>query len=101
MAPVQTRTKKNALTVARCDDSFVIKKDIVKMIQCEGSQTGERIRQDVKKWLVQGAGWEPGWTVNWVTDNEAKQVNARMPGKHPGSVCPPPTQVDVLITQQN
>ena len=84
----QFRTKKNALTVARCDDSFVIKKDIVKMIQCEGSQTGERIRQDVKKWLVQGAGWEPGWTVNWVTDNEAKQVNARMPGKHPGVGLP-------------
>ena len=79
----QFRTKKNALTVARCDQNFVIKKDIVKMIECEGSQTGERIRKDVKRWLVQGAGWQADWIVNWVTDNEAKQVNARMPGKHP------------------
>ena len=76
------RTKKNALTVARCDKDFCIKKDILKMIECEGSQTGERIREDVKKWLVQSAGWQDNWTVNWVTDNEAKQVNARMPGKH-------------------
>ena len=44
------------------------------------------IREDVKKWLVQGAGWKPDWTVNWVTDNEAKQVNARLPGKHPGFI---------------
>ena len=52
------------------------------MITCEGSQTGLKIRQDVKKWLVQGAGWKPDWIVNWVTDNESKQVNARHPGKH-------------------
>jgi hypothetical protein len=84
----QFRTKKNALTVARCDDNFMIKKDIVKMIVCEGSQTGQHIREDVKKWLVQGAGWKPDWTVNWVTDNEAKQVNARLPGKHPGVGLP-------------
>ena len=79
----QFRTKKNALTVSRCDKNFLIKKDIVKMIVCKGSQTGEKIREDVKKWLVQGAGWKPDWTVNWVTDNESKQVNARLPGKHP------------------
>ena len=76
------RTKKNALTVARCDKDFFIKKDILKMIECEGSQTGERIREDVKKWLVHNAGWQDDWTVNWVTDNESKQVNARTPGKH-------------------
>ena len=37
----QFRTKKNALTVSRCDDNFLIKKDIVKRIVCEGSQTGQ------------------------------------------------------------
>ena len=52
------------------------------MIKCEGSQTGLRIRKDVKLSLTERAGWESGWTVNWVTDNEAKQVNARAPDKH-------------------
>ena len=66
----QFRTKKNALTVARCDKDFVIKKDIVKMIKCEGSQTGRKIREDVKIGLQERAGWQPDWTVNWVTDNE-------------------------------
>ena len=84
----QFRTKKNALTVARCDKNFNIKKDVVKMITCEGSQTGQKIREDVKKWLEQGAGWEPDWTVNWVTDNESKQVNARHPEKHHGVGLP-------------
>ena len=79
----QFRTKKNALTVARCDKDFVIKKDIVMMIKCEGSQTGKKIRQDVKSELEAKAGWKDDWTVNWVTDNESKQVNARLPDKHP------------------
>ena len=79
----QFRTKKNALTVARCTKDFIIKKDIVKMIKCEGSQTGQKIREDVKQALQEQAGWEAGWTVNWVTDNESKQVNARHPNKHP------------------
>ena len=78
----QFRTKKNALTVSRCTKNYVIKKDIVKMIKCEGSQTGLRIRKDVKLSLTERAGWESSWTVNWVTDNEAKQVNARAPDKH-------------------
>ena len=33
----QFRTKKNALTVARCDKDFVIKKDIVKMTPWQAS----------------------------------------------------------------
>ena len=78
----QFRTKKNALTVSRCTKNYVIKKDIVKMIKCEGSQTGLRIKKDVKLSLTERAGWESSWTVNWVTDNEAKQVNARAPDKH-------------------
>ena len=32
--PDHSRTKKNALTVARCTDDFVIKKDVAKLIQC-------------------------------------------------------------------
>ena len=79
----QFRAKKNALTVARCTKDFIIKKAIVKMIKCEGSQTGQKIREDVKQALQEQAGWEAGWTVNWVTDNESKQVNARHPNKHP------------------
>ena len=80
----QFRTKKNALTVARCTKDYLIKKDIVKMIKCEGSQTGQKIREDVKKALQEQAGWREGWTVNWVTDNESKQINASHPNKHHG-----------------
>ena len=63
---------------------MVIKKDIIKMITCEGSQTGQQIREDVKKALKEDAGWEENWEVNWVTDSESKQVNARNPNKHHG-----------------
>ena len=77
------RTKKNAVTLARTTKNFVIKKDTITLINCEGSQTGAKIRDDVKKALIWGAGWEEDWTVNWVTDNESKQVNARDPTKHP------------------
>ena len=76
------RTKKNAVTVARTTKDFVIKKDTLKLIICEGSQTGLQIRKDVKQVLLLGAGWKPGWKVNWVTDNESKQVNARATNKH-------------------
>jgi hypothetical protein len=77
------RTKKNALTLARTTKNFVIKKDTITLIHCEGSQTGAKIRSDVKKALMLGAGWKEDWTVNWVTDNESKQANARDPTKHP------------------
>ena len=40
------------------------------------------MREDVKKALSHGAGRKEDWTVNWVTDNESKQVNARDPTKH-------------------
>ena len=76
------RTKKNALTVARTTKDFVIKKDTLKLMVCEGSQTGLQIRKDVKKALVLGAGWKSDWKINWVTDNESKQVNARASNKH-------------------
>jgi len=52
------------------------------MITCKGPQTGQQIREDVKQLLIEYAGWEENWIVNWVTDNEAKQVNARDPTKH-------------------
>ena len=72
----QYRTKKNPLTIARTTKDFVIKKHVLKMITCEGPQTGQHIREDVKKALKEDAGWEEDWTVNWVTDNESKQKNA-------------------------
>ena len=78
----QLRTKKNALTVARYTNDFVIKKDVVKLIKCVGSQTGLAIRKDVKNSLVERIGYEEDWITNWVTDNESKQVNARDPNKH-------------------
>lgn len=76
------RTKKNAVTVARTTNEFVIKKDTLKLMVCEVPQSGAQIRKDVKKALMEGAGWKEGVKVNWVTDNEAKQINARHPAKH-------------------
>ena len=76
------RTKKNAVTVARTTKDFVIKKDTLKLMVCEVPQTGAQIRKDVKKALMEGAGWKEGVKINWVTDNEAKQINARNPAKH-------------------
>ena len=75
-------TKKNAVTVARTTKDFVIKKDTLKLITCEGSQTGLQIRKDIKQALIFGAGWKEGVKINWVTDNESKQINARDPSKH-------------------
>ena len=62
--------------------NFVIKKDIIEMIQCEETQTGHNIRKDVKAALQSRAGWQPTWKVNWCTDNEPKQTNASDPSKH-------------------
>ena len=76
------RTKKNALTVARCTSNFVIKRDTVDVITCIGSQTGKRIKEDVKNSLEKYAGLEDDWSVNWVTDNEKKQLNAKNPRKN-------------------
>ena len=45
------RSKKNVVTIARTTKDFVIKKDIVKMINCNGSQTGRQIRLDILKAL--------------------------------------------------
>ena len=76
------RSKKNVVTVIRTTKDFKIKSNIIKMIKCDGSQTGLRIRQDVKKVLQEGAGVQADWKVNWVTDNESKQISARNPEKH-------------------
>ena len=73
---------KNVLTVTRCTKDFQIKTDLVALISCEGSQTGEVIRTDIKNELDK-IGRDDSWLVDWVTDGEAKQVNARAPGKHP------------------
>ena len=62
----------------------MIKKHVLKMITCEGPQTGQHIREDVKKALKEDAGWEEDWTVNWVTGKESKQKNAGDPNKHYG-----------------
>lgn len=75
-------TKKNAVTVARTDDNFVIKKDIVKMIECEKPQTGLEIKIEVKDAIVERAGYQEDWRVLWVTDGEAKQLNATNPALH-------------------
>ena len=48
------RTKKNALTLARTTKNFVIKKDTITLINCEGSQTGAKLMSDVKKALILG-----------------------------------------------
>ena len=71
------RSKKNVVTVARTTKDFFIRKDIVKMIQCQGTQTGNQIKLDVLKALKDRAGYDDTWIVNWVGDGEAKQVNAR------------------------
>ena len=72
------RSKKNVVTVIRTTKDFKINSNIVKMIRCQGSQTGLKIRQDVKEVLAEGAGVDGTWRVNWVTDNESKQINARV-----------------------
>ena len=76
------RHKKNAITVARTTKDYIIKKDTLKLLVCEGSQTGAQIRKDVKQALIHGAGWREGIKINWTTDNESKQINARNPNKH-------------------
>ena len=51
------------------------------MIQCQGSQTGHQIKLDILEALKERAGYNNTWIVNWVTDGEAKLVNARDPAK--------------------
>ena len=76
------RTHKNAVTISRCTKNFGIKTDTVGLIKCEGSQTGKTIRGDVRD-ILNKVGRKPDWIINWTTDGEAKQVNARGRGKHP------------------
>ena len=76
-------SKENAVTVARTTNDFVIKKDILVMLNCVESQTGKQIRKEVKEALVERAGYEEDWKVNWVTDGESKQLNASNPNLHP------------------
>ena len=83
------RTRKNVLTLSRTCDDFSVKCDTVDLIICEESQTGAVIRASVKDSLVKWAGFDKDtMTVNWVTDNEAKQVNARNPNYHQDSGLP-------------
>ena len=78
------RSHKNAQTLARCTKNFEIKTDTISVMKVEGSQTGEVIRGDVKRELDK-VGLDDDWLVNWMTDGEAKQVNARAPGETPAS----------------
>ena len=83
------RTRKNVLTLSRTTHDFSIKCDTLDLIICEESQTGANIRASVKESLEKWAGFEKEkMTVNWVTDNEAKQVNARNPNYHQDSGLP-------------
>ena len=50
-------------------------------MKVKGSQTGDRIRSDVKRELDE-LGREDDWVVNWVTDGEGKQKSARESGRH-------------------
>lgn len=50
-------------------------------MKVEGSQTGDRIRSDVKRELDE-VGREDDWLTNWVTDGEGKQKSAREAGRH-------------------
>ena len=76
------RTHKNAVVGLWCTKDFVIKRGIIDLYKCEGSQNGGQIRRDVKNSLVTWAGWKPDWRLSWVTDGESKQLNARDPNKH-------------------
>ena len=50
-------------------------------MKVEGSQTGDRIRSDVKNVLDQ-VGRQEDWRISWVTDGESKQKSAREVGRH-------------------
>ena len=68
--------------MARTDDNFVIKKDIVKMITCEKPQSGLEIKIEVKDVIVERAWYQEDWCALWVTDGEAKQLNVTNPALH-------------------
>ena len=76
-------TRKNTLTLSRTTKDYILKTDTLDLINCHESQTGRVIRESVKESLVQWAGFDAEkFIVSWVTDNEAKQVNARNPLYH-------------------
>ena len=52
------------------------------MLDSNKSQIGKQIRIEVKASEKSQAGWEDDWKVIWVTDGEAKQLNATGPGNH-------------------
>ena len=76
------KTKKNVLILARTTDKMEIKTDTVALIPSIGSQTGLQIRKDIKEAVTSAAGYDPSWTVCWVTDGAANAKNARKPGAH-------------------
>ena len=56
--------------------------DVIQMLDSNKSQIGKHIRIEVKASEKSQAGWEDDWKVIWVTDGEAKQLNATKPGNH-------------------
>ena len=75
------KSHKNAVTLSRCTEQFEIKTDTLAVMKVEGSQTGDRIRSDVKNVLDQ-VGRQEDWQISWVTDGESKQKSAREVGRH-------------------
>ena len=52
------------LTITRCTKDFKIKTDLVALISCEGGQTGEVIRSDVKNELDK-IGRDESWLLGY------------------------------------
>ena len=75
------KSHKNAVTLSRCTDQFEIKTDTLAVLKVEGSQTGDRIRGDIKG-VLDEVGRQEDWHTNWVTDGESKQKSAREVGRH-------------------
>ena len=76
------KTKKNVVVASRTTKDFEIKTDTIALIKSKDSQTGLRIRRDIKETLIDTVGWDETWTVCWKTDGAPNAVNARKPGAH-------------------
>ena len=74
--------EENAVIVSRTTAYFYIKIDVTQMLDSRKSQIGKQIRIEVKASEKSQAGWEDDLKVIWVTDGEAKQLNATEPGNH-------------------
>ena len=76
------KTKKNVVVASRTTVNFEIKTDTVALIESKESQSGFRIRKDIKETLIETIGFDDTWTVCWKTDGAPNAVNARKPGAH-------------------